>query len=133
MKVYGKCPNCNVETGYSTSASTRVEFAMQDGEQISLNCNDCGTTTKFHVDELFTKESKIAQIGAGLIFLIGTPLLFFFVSPIFSETQNHYVIYIIGGFLLVPVIAYSIIKKQDQTRVSSFNQRKLKGRVHNIN
>ena len=105
---------------------------MQDGENKTLNCKTCGIKTEFHVDELYTKESKIAQIGAGLIFLIGTPLMFFFVNPIFSGNRNHYVIYIVGGFLLVPVVAYGIIKKQDQTRVSSFNRSNLKGRIHNI-
>ncbi|MCF8716480.1 hypothetical protein JM658_16785 [Joostella atrarenae] len=132
MKVHGKCEKCKTEIGYSTSANTRVEFAMQDGEKKTLNCKNCGIKTEFHVDELYTKESKLAQIGAGLIFLVGTPLMFFFVNPIFSGSRNHYVIYIVGGFLLVPVIAYGIIKKQDQTRVSSFNRSKLKGRIHNI-
>jgi|SRR5690554_464836 len=132
MKIYGKCKNCQNEIGYSTNANTRVEFAMQDGENKTLNCKKCGMKTEFHVDELFSKESKIAQIGAGLIFFIGTPLMFLFVNPIFTGSRNHYVIYIVGGFLLVPVIVYGIIKKQDQARVSSFNRRKLKGRIHNI-
>ena len=132
MKVYGKCQKCKSEIGYSTSVNTRIEFAMQVGENKSLNCKDCGIKTVFHVDELYTKESKIAKIGAGLIFLIGTPLIFFLVNPIFTNSRNHYVIYVIGGFLLVPVIAYGIIKKQDQIRVNSFNRNKLKGRIHNI-
>ena len=105
---------------------------MQDGERKTFNCKDCGIKTEFHVDELYAKESKIAQIIASLIFLIGTPLIFFFVMPGFTGSRNHYVIYIVGGFLLVPVIAYGIIKKQDQTRVNSFNRCKLKGRNHNI-
>ena len=117
---------------YSTGARTRVEFAMQDGENKTLDCKNCGSNTEFHVDELFTKESKIAQIIAGLIFIIGTPLMIFFINPIFSGSRNHYVIYIVGGFLLIPVIAFGIIRKQDQTRVSSFNRNKLKGRIHNI-
>lgn len=132
MKIYGKCKNCHKEIGYSTSANTRVEFAMQDEENKTLNCKNCGLKAEFHVDELFTKESKIAQIGAGLILLIGTPLMFFFVNPIFTGSRNHYVIYVVGGFLLVPIIAYGIIKKQDQTRVNSFNRSKLKGRINNI-
>ncbi len=132
MRVYGKCKNCKTEIGYSTNTNTRVEFAMQDGENKTLNCKKCTTKTEFHIDELYAKESKIAQIGAGLIFLIGTPLIFFFINPIFTGSRNHYVIYIVGGFLLVPVIAHGIIKKQDQTRVNSFNRSKLKGRIHNI-
>jgi ribosomal protein S27E len=132
MKVYGKCPKCESEITCSTNANTRVEFAMQDGEDKTLTCKNCGTTTAFHVDNLYAKESRIAQIGAGLIFLIGTPLMFFAVNPIFTGSRNHYVIYVVGGFLLVPVVAYGIIKKQDQIRVSSFNRRSLKGRIHNI-
>ncbi|MDO1514572.1 hypothetical protein Q2T41_18105 [Maribacter confluentis] len=132
MKVYVKCPKCENELGYSTNANTRVEFAMQDGENKKLTCKNCGRTTDFHVDELNAKESNLAKFGAGLIFLIGTPLMFLFVSPIFTGSRNHYVIFIVGGFLLVPVVAYGIIKKQDQVRVSSFNRKKLKGRIHNI-
>lgn len=132
MKVYGKCKNCKTDIGYTTSANTRVEFAMQDGEKKTLDCKSCGIKTEFHVDELYAKESKIAQIAAGLIFLVGTPLTFHMINPIFTGSQNHYVIYVVGGFLLLPVIAYGIINKQDQTRVSSFNRRKLKGRTHNI-
>jgi hypothetical protein len=132
MKIYGKCKNCQNEIEYSTNANTRVEFAMLDGENKTLTCKSCGIKAEFHVDKLFAKESKVAQIGAGLILLIGTPLMLFFVYPIFTERRNHYVIYIVGGFLLVPIIIYGIIKKQDQTRVNSFNRSKLKGRIHNI-
>ncbi|SHH76517.1 hypothetical protein [Winogradskyella jejuensis] len=132
MKVYGKCQKCETEVAYSTNTNTRVEFAMRDGESRILKCKNCNAETNFHVDELYTKESKLAQIGAGLIFLLGTPILFFIINPIFTGSRNHYVIYVIGGFLLIPVIAYGIIKKQDQTRVSDFNRRKLKGRIHNI-
>jgi len=132
MKVYGKCKNCQHEIGYTTNANTRVEFAMQVGEMKTLKCKNCGIQAGFHVDELYTKESKIAQIGASIIFLIGTPLMVFFVFPIFAGSRNHYVIYFIGGFLLLPVVVYGIIKKEDQTRVNSFNRRKLKGRIHNF-
>ncbi|MFC4722787.1 hypothetical protein ACFO5O_10670 [Geojedonia litorea] len=118
--------------GYSTNANTRVEFAMQDGENKTLTCKNCGIKIEFIVDELYAKESKIAQIGAGLIFLIGTPIMLLFVSPIFSESRAHYVIYVVSGFLLIPVIVYGVIKKQDRDRVNSFNRSKLKGRIHNI-
>ncbi len=82
--------------------------------------------------KLYAKPSKIAQIISGLVFLIGTPLTFYLVNPVFTGSRNHYVIYIVGGFVLVPVVVFAIINRQDQTRVSSFNNRKLKGRVHNI-
>lgn len=132
MKVYGKCKNCKNETSFSTSAHTRVEFAMHHWESKKIKCRDCSGSNLFHVDELIAKPSKMAQILASFIFFIGTPLFYFLINPIFTGSRNHYVIYIIGGFLLIPVFAYAVINKQDQTRVSDFNRRKLKGRIHNI-
>ncbi len=117
MKVYGKCKNCKNEIDYSTSRSTRVEFAMKDGENITLNCKNCGTANEFYVDELYAKESKITQIVAGLIFLIGTPLSFLFIGLIYS---------------LIPVIIFGIMLKKDRMRVNYFNRLNLKGRIHNI-
>lgn len=132
MKVFGKCKNCSQEIFCSTAANTRVEFAMKDGEYKEIECKNCKTKNKLHVDQLYAKPSKIAQLIAGLIFLIGTPLCFLLINPIFESSRNHYVIYIVGGFLLIPVFAYAVINKQDLNRVSSFNRRKLKGRIHNI-
>lgn len=131
MKVYAKCKKCENEIEYSTSANTRVEFAMYEGEIKKLDCKNCGTKAEFHVDELFAKASKMVQMGAGVIFLIGTPLMIFFLYPIFTESRNHYVIYIVGGCLLVPVTMYGMIKSQDRTRVNTFNRSYLKGRIHN--
>ncbi len=132
MKVYGRCENCLEDISYSTSARTRVEFAMAHNESVGLFCKGCNKNSAFHVDQLFTKPSKIAQLCAAFIFFFGTPLFYILINQILTESRSNYVIYVIGGFLIVPVLAFTIINKQDQTRVSDFNRRKLKGRIHNI-
>lgn len=132
MKVYGKCENCLNEIAYRTSVNTRVEFVMQKGDIVKLKCKNCDITSEFHVDELYAKPSKATQIIAGLIFLIGTPLTFFLINPIFKSSRSHYVIYIVGGFLLIPILVYAILNKQEQNRVNSFNRLKFKGRVNNL-
>ena len=132
MKVFVKCKSCSKEISYNTNSYTRVEFAMQEGDLKQLACNHCNETYDFEVDEFYAKHSKIAQIIAGLVFLIGTPSAFLLLSTIFNHSKSHYVVYVVGGLLLVPIIVYIIINKQDQTRVSDFNRRKLRGRIHNI-
>ncbi len=129
MKIYGKCNSCENENRFWSNSSTRVQFAMNEGEIKKITCKNCKVINEIHIDELYTKKSKLAQILAGLIFIIGTPLTFFFILPALSETINNYLIFIIGGLLLVPVVIYGIINKQDQKRVSSFNRNKLKGRL----
>lgn len=124
MKVYGKCKNCKHEISYRTNANTRVEFAMQDGENKNLNCKSCGTNTSFHVDELYAQSSKMPYLitGFATLVIVIVTLYYIFIS------DSKYVIIAFG----LPLAIYLILTKQDQTRVSDFNRRKLKGRTHNI-
>ncbi len=124
MKVYGKCKSCKNEIGCQTDAHTGVEFTMAEGETKTLNCANCGTNTEFHVDELYAKPSKMPFLIVGLIFLAGIILLLYQLY----FPRNRYIIILFG----VPIGIYLTLKKQDQTRVSNFNKRKLKGRIHNI-
>ena len=124
MKVYGKCKSCKNEIGYRTNANTRVEFAMQDGETKKMNCNNCGTNTEFHVDELYAQASKMPYLIVGLTILTIVTITLYYIF--FSDSK--YVILVFG----LPLAIYLILTKQDQTRVSDFNRRKLKGRTHNI-
>lgn len=124
MKVYGKCKSCKNEIGYRTNAYTRVEFAMQDGETKKMNCKNCGTNTEFHVDELYAQPSKMPYLIVGLTILTIVTITLYYIF--FSDSK--YVILVFG----LPLAIYLILTKQDQTRVSDFNRRKLKGRTHNI-
>lgn len=127
MKVYGKCDKCSHEIVFHTTAQTRVELAMQHDEHILLTCNNCRFEKKFHVNNIYTKPSIFLHLIAGLVFLIGTPLLFILIFPILSKSNiNNYVVYAIGGILIVPFYIYKILKQQDQRRVNSFNRYKLK-------
>ena len=124
MKVYGKCKNCKNEVAYRTDANTRVEFAMQDGETKTLNCKNCGTNTEFHADELYARRSNMPYLIVALAVLTLVIITLYFLF--FSDSK-----YVIIAFGL-PFVVWLILTKQDQTRVSDFNKRKLKGRTHNI-
>ncbi|GGE38596.1 hypothetical protein [Psychroflexus planctonicus] len=124
MKVYGKCKNCKNEIGYSTSTSTRVEFAMKEGENIKASCEKCLKESEFHVDELIAYKSNLPEKIAGITFMIVLLVTIYYLF--FSESK-----YVIIAFGL-PLVVYIILSKQEQSRVSSFNRRKLKGRIHNI-
>lgn len=124
MIVYGKCKSCKNEIGCQTNANTRVEFAMQDGETKKMNYKNCGTNTEFHVDELYAKRSNMPYLIVALAVLTTIIITLYFLF--FSDSE--YVIITFG----LPLVAYLILTKQDQIRVSAFNKRKLKGRTHNI-
>jgi len=97
---------------------------MQDGETKKLNCKNCGTNTNFHVDELYAKSSKMPYLAGTLAVLTSIIIVLYFLFL----TDSKYIIVSFG----LPLVIYIILTKQDQKRVSDFNRRKLKGRVHNI-
>ena len=84
MKVFVKFKSCTKEIIYRTNSYTRVEFAMLEGDLKQLGCSYCNGTYDFEVDEFYAKHSKIAQIIAGLVFLIGTPSAFLILSTILT-------------------------------------------------
>jgi hypothetical protein len=79
------------------------------------------------VDDFKAKASKIAQVSALLVFLVGTPLtLIFLWHPLFSLSWS-YAMVTIGGLIMVPVTVYALMIRDDDNRVSTFNRYKLKG------
>ena len=41
MRVFLKCKNCGYENSCATEATSRVEFAMQEGEYKKITCKNC--------------------------------------------------------------------------------------------
>jgi hypothetical protein len=124
MKVYGRCHGCKKPFSVRTDAHTRVEFAMNHGEVYQSSCTNCGFTSRVHVDKLKAKPVKVTFLLIGMAIAIGAIILLYFLFFV----DRPYVIVL----TTLPFVVYFIIKKQDQTRVSDFNSRKLKGRTHNI-
>ena len=114
MKVYTKCKHCAKEIPYSTEAADRVEFAMREGEENLLVCKNCNRRYNYEPNDFYAKPSKIGQIVALIILILGVPAL------IYAFAGRDYII--IGGYLLIPWTVYAIITQQDRSRVSSLNQ-----------
>ncbi|MFH4964966.1 hypothetical protein V8G69_08180 [Gaetbulibacter sp. M235] len=126
MKLFAVCPKCKNEISFNSIHKTRVEFAMNDGETKTLNCKICEYKNTFKINELYAKESKIAQIIAGLIFFIGTPFLLFYAKTILIKMGTLKLTLIIGSFMLIPALIYKTILKEDRIRVNTFNRGRLK-------
>jgi hypothetical protein len=127
MNVYVNCHSCGHEISKWVWAGTRVDLARQKGEQVELACGTCQGRSRYHVDDFKAKASKVAQVSALLVFLVGTPLtLVFLWHPLLSLSWS-YAMVIIGGLIMVPVTVYSLMIKDDNNRVSTFNRYKMKG------
>ncbi|WP_154662140.1 hypothetical protein [Siansivirga zeaxanthinifaciens] len=121
MKLFAKCIKCRREICFNSNQKTRVEFVMYEGKTKALTCNHCKHNNIFKVNELFAKESKFALIIACAIFLVGTPILIYYVPIFLLKYGGIYSSLVIAGFMLVPIIVYSNILKEDRIRVNTFN------------
>ena len=122
MKLFVKCPKCKNETSFRSKHKTRVEFAMYEGHTKTLICDNCGIKNTFKVNDVFAKESKIAFIIAGLVFLIGTPILIYYLPIYILKYGGLYTSLGASGLLLIPGFIYANILKEDRLRVNTFNR-----------
>ena len=122
MKLFAKCPKCKHEISFSSNYKTRVEYAMYEGKTKFLVCDNCGIKNSFKVNHLFAKESKLAVSMAGLIFLIGTPILIYYLPILILKYGGIYASLGAAGLLLIPGIVYSTTLKEDRIRVNTFNR-----------
>lgn len=127
MIIATKCSKCDQEIKKWTWYSDRVELAKSESEFLEMYCKSCNTSAKYHVDSFNAEPNKLAIITATAVFLIGTPLVFYFIWDLLLELTWSYSILKVAGLLLIPVIVYGIILKNDRRKVNSFNRHKLKG------
>jgi len=118
LKVFTICKKCSQEFSYNTEASTRIEFAMKEGESVKIHCPKCNYVREYTPNDFYAKHSKIAKIIALILLIVGTPLVIYWG---FFGLSNYI---IIGGFLLIPFAAYQIIDIQEKQRIEAFNSLK---------
>jgi len=99
---------------------------MQYGEEIDFSCQKCGSFNKRRVNEFYAKPSKIAFFVAALIFLICTPI-FLYLSLFYRvQLSNPTILLSFGGEILLPIVVYTLLLKQDRNRVNAFNRHFLR-------
>nr|WP_288931582.1 hypothetical protein [uncultured Allomuricauda sp.] len=126
MRLFGKCPSCKKENSFKSDAQTRIDYEMKNGKWKSFVCTECGEDFRLMINNIYSKKSNLASIVAGLVFLIGTPIVIYLFKDILLQIRGPYSILIISSLFIVPSIIYSIVLNEDQKRVSTFNQLKVR-------
>ena len=124
MRLYTNCINCKSEINFRTTASDRFVLVKRRGEQIKLNCESCGTTKEYHVNNLKAEESKIVGIISFLIFLGGTTALLFYLWPYIFQISSVYAISGAVGILTIPFFVYQAINSGQANKVKYFNTKR---------
>ncbi len=123
MKLYFKCKNCKFETSFNCLVKTRVDLVLKKRDNFTLDCNSCYVKKTYHVNDIYTKTSKLVQIIPFILFVIGCISLGYIVFGNHNIMNNLSLklIALIG----IPITVYTILTKEDIKRVNTFNRHKF--------
>ena len=107
MQLYCECPNCESINNFTSYSSTRVDFAMDIGDEKSVHCSNCGYDNDIHVNSMFAKKSKLALIIAISFVAIGLPVLLYISLYLMKNTI------IIGTYIVAPFVIFMMINKDE--------------------
>lgn len=126
MKLSTSCSYCKNDINFSSRKKDRVELARLKGEEVELSCKKCDHIDSYHVNKIYATENRLVLILASFIFLIGTPLAFYFIWDFLFQFSQ---IYVISGMIVItvfPFIIYSILEKEQRNRVKRFNSYRIR-------
>ena len=123
MRLYCFCPKCKKEITINTRASDRFVLARKSGENFPLNCSHCGFRITIHVNDVKAEEWKYLRLLAGIIFIMISLLLLFFVKDIYNKVSILKAI----GIMLFPFFVgsffFSAIVKSNRKSIQYFNSK----------
>ena len=110
MTRYTICPGCEKEQNLKLAGATRGEAQMNQGDEASFNCKECGTQAAVHLNKIYAKvDKKIILLGL-VISVVLTGILWVFYGAIGTVT------------LVIPILFW----QQQEKAVRSFNNFKIK-------
>jgi hypothetical protein len=120
MRIFTNCANCDSQISLWTWDSDRVRLRMKHGSLIELKCKKCNVISKYEINDLKAKESKMALLVAVIIFVVGTPVIL----ALLWNSIWKFGLYSAAGLIAIigiPIMIFGIINRSETNRVSTFN------------
>ncbi|GAA0871055.1 hypothetical protein GCM10009117_02000 [Gangjinia marincola] len=70
MKLVTYCKSCKKDIIVKSNAATRPELQMEKGDEFNVNCQNCGSMEKKHVNDVKAEPNKallLVGLGIGII------------------------------------------------------------------
>ncbi|WP_281988565.1 hypothetical protein [Aquimarina aggregata] len=112
MRLEYTCSSCKKQNKYVPIAATRGDLQMKVGDEVTVNCDNCGKNDKKHINRIDAVVDTKKMLIAFVISTIVTLVLF-------------------GFFGLVGTITFSIpflMWVQESKSISNFNSYKIRRR-----
>ncbi|MCL2131391.1 MAG: hypothetical protein FWH36_02885 [Lentimicrobiaceae bacterium] len=131
MKIFAVCKNCQQKIKVKGIYPTRIDIAMEKGEEIELICPFCKEKGEYKVDNINAEEDGRNTIFFILLFpLIG--LILWFLYP-FVVKSGIKAAFILPAGIAIPILLYTVISRNRTNKVKIFNSTFVESRAISVN
>lgn len=110
MRLQYTCSSCKKPNYYTPVVSTRADLQMKMGNEVKVNCSDCGKQDKKHLNRITAVVDNRILIGGVILGIISTILLWSILGAIATATFT------------LPVLFW----KSEQGKTRTFNRYTIK-------
>lgn len=115
MKLYYDCPNCKEEREIESLAQSREDLAKAGvGNSINLHCYSCDSFSDINVNHIYASLEEAEQAMPYLIAALIAGVLIFISDGMITII-----------LLLLPLVAYLIIKNKLEDKLKTFNSNRV--------
>ncbi|MDO1501384.1 hypothetical protein Q2T40_14715 [Winogradskyella maritima] len=82
MRLTTHCSSCKENIKIKSSASTRGDLQMEKGDEIKVNCPQCGKVEKKHINEIRAEANNFIIVGSIILCLVVTAFLWYYFGAI---------------------------------------------------
>ncbi len=75
MTLYTNCTSCKADIRIKSNAFTRPDLQMEKGTEFNVNCSECETIQKKHVNDVRAEEGKLMLLIGIVLGIIVTIVL----------------------------------------------------------
>ena len=126
MKLNTKCSECHKITDLNVKGSNRARIAEKFGPILDVQCKNCNTANKVHVNSVKAEETnRLVKIVLPSILLIGVSMIVFLILFAVFDSLLH----VMGLVLLIIGLALIVTRSlrfYERDRVERFNYFKIK-------
>lgn len=113
MKLYTYCKSCKSNIKIKSDAPTRPELQMVMGDELKINCKNCGKMDKAHVNDIKAEPNRFILILGVILGVLFSILLW-----------TYY-----NGIATISIIIPLLFWQQQRTAVRAFNSYMIKRKI----
>ncbi|WP_394747923.1 hypothetical protein [Spongiimicrobium salis] len=88
MRLLYTCSSCKEQNYYTPKMSSRAELQMKFGDEVQVNCKNCGKLEKKHLNKISAKVDQRIVFGGLVLGVLSTVFLWNYLGLLASSVAS---------------------------------------------